>query len=602
MPVLDAPDIRGRQLVQQLTDDLGWLEGHTRQSGQAHHASRLRLAAALVRNCIGPFLENAPPAPLHAVVVGGAGAGKSTIANFLTGTAVAEANPQAGFTRHPIAYTSSNGPPVWSQYIGFLGPLQRLFDAQPSNLDQDVYQLRRVTPPEPASSVLHQFIVWDCPDMTTWQATGYVSRLMEVAALADLIVYVASDERYNDEVPTQFLQLVLQAGKPVIACIMKMSEDQASIMTDHFRSEVVARIPECTRVLSCLAVPHMTQEELADPVRLAGRYRQPLLDQVTWWGQRPAERRQAVVRGAVDFLTRFQENLLTVARDDLAALRAWRDLVSAGRSEFEGRYYREYLSAEKFPRFNEALVRLIQLLELPGIGQYLSKAVWVVRTPYRLVRGLLAKIAGPPAEAKIPEEPVLEAALIGWLDLLRKEAAKREDNHPLWDHVEKGFQGKLKEQFREEFQRCLRDFQIGLANEVEVTARAIYEDLEKHPIALNSLRTGKFALEAGSIIGILLTGGIGWHDLLILLVTPLIQELVELLGKQYVDLQRERARLRQQELFVRCLALPLADWLVQWPATGGSTYERLQTALRRIPEEIAELTQTVRQRLGEQAT
>ena len=33
--------------------------------------------------------------------------------------------------------------------------------------------------------------------------------------------------------------------------------------------------------------------------------------------------------------------------------------------------------------FDEALVRLLSLLEVPGIG----KLLWVVRTPYRLLRG-----------------------------------------------------------------------------------------------------------------------------------------------------------------------------------------------------------------------
>ena len=64
--------------------------------------------------------------------------------------------------------------------------------------------------------------------MTTWAAAGYVPRLLEVAALADVLVYVASDERYNDEVPTQFLKLLLQAGKPVVVCLTKMREADAA--------------------------------------------------------------------------------------------------------------------------------------------------------------------------------------------------------------------------------------------------------------------------------------------------------------------------------------------------------------------------------------
>src|SRR5262249_48035971 len=100
---MQTPEIRA--LAGQLADDLGWLEEHCRSHAeQAAHAGQLRLSAALVRNSIAPYLDGQAPVPLHVAVVGGAGAGKSTVANVLSGAASAESNPQAGFTRHPIAY------------------------------------------------------------------------------------------------------------------------------------------------------------------------------------------------------------------------------------------------------------------------------------------------------------------------------------------------------------------------------------------------------------------------------------------------------------------------------------------------------------------
>ncbi len=136
-----------RALTDQLAEDLGWLEQHASQVPDWARASALlRLAAALVRNGVGPLLDGQPPLPLHLAVVGGAGAGKSTVANLISGAPAAEANPQAGFTRHPIAYTSADGVGEWSGHAGFLGPLQRLQQSAPSSLDEDVYQVRRVPP------------------------------------------------------------------------------------------------------------------------------------------------------------------------------------------------------------------------------------------------------------------------------------------------------------------------------------------------------------------------------------------------------------------------------------------------------------------------
>src|SRR5438445_6997036 len=101
-----------------------------------------------------------------------------------------------------------------------------------------------------------------------------------------------------------------------------------------------------------------------------------------------------------------------------------------------------------------------------------------------------------------PELPVLEEALTGWIDMLRKEAARRADTHPLWAHVAQGFQsGGLAEQARERFQQSMRSFQSCEAEEVERTARNIYEALEKNPAVLYSLRGGKFALDVAAVAG-----------------------------------------------------------------------------------------------------
>jgi hypothetical protein len=588
-----------RTLVSRLADDFSWLEDYCRrQPGHASHAGPLRFAAALVRNSIGPFLDGQPATPVHVAVVGGAGAGKSTVSNFLSGAQMAEANPQAGFTRHPIAYTSANGSVTWPAHLGFLGPLQRLTQPSPSNLDADVYQVRRVTDKPGAFTLLQDFVIWDCPDMTTWAAAGYVSRLLEVAALADVLVYVASDERYNDEVPTQFLHLLLRAGKAVVVCLVKMHETDAPAFVAHFQKEVLARMGG--HAVACLTIPELTGPQLADPVTHAAQYRIPLLNQVSVLGSPPEVSRKRSVRAATTFLLTARDELLQPARKDLAALDGWRNLVQQGQIEFDTRYHREYLTTERFHRFDEALVRLLGLLELPGIGKVLGTALYIVRTPYRLLKGLFNRAMQRSATPGMPERPVLEEVLKGWLDLLRKESARRASTHPLWTHINQGFGSGLADLARERFEHSLRGFQLGMADEVERTARAIYEDLEKNPVALNTLRGTKFALEVASIAGAIVAGGLSiWDVVLVPLAASVTHQLVELLGKSYVDGQREQARLRQQMMVTQYISSPLAEWLTQWPATGGSAYERLQLAVRRIPDSLRQLEAAVNVSLKE---
>jgi hypothetical protein len=302
------------------------------------------------------------------------------------------------------------------------------------------------------------------------------------------------------------------------------------------------------------------------------------------------------------FLRRQQEDLLAAARKDVLAMQSWHAAVQVGKQEFEQRYFREYLTTEKFRGFDEALVRLIELLDLPGVGKVLSGTLYVLRTPYRLLRGMITKAVSRPESLGRPEQPVLEEALTGWIDSLRKEAARQSQTHPLWAHVALGFQsGGLAEGTRQRFQLVYRNFQVGLADEVDRTARAIYEQLERNPVVLNTLRGGKFAIDmaaiTATIAGTIAAGGVGslWHDfILVPIVTSMTHQLVELLGYQVVESQREATRQRQQELMVQHLSTPLAEWLMAWPATGGSMFERLQLALRRIPPAITQLDNEIR--------
>jgi hypothetical protein len=580
-----------RSLTSQLADDLTWLEEHARrQADQAVHAGELRLASALVRNVIAPCLEGFPPQPLHVVVVGGAGAGKSTVANLLSGAVLAESNPQAGYTRHPVAYASAYGALNWPAGLGFLGPLRRLSAQEPSNLDADVYQVRRVSYQAEQFSVLDNYVVWDCPDMTTWASASYVTRLLEVAALADIVVYVASDERYNDEVPTQFLRTLLQIGKNVVVCLVKMHEADAPAFIAHFRKEVLSRMPR--QPLDVLAIPHLTQAQLADPVHTAQRYRIPLVNQINVVGTPVNLARRRTVQSAICYLHEQHQRLLGVAQTDLTALEGWRGAVQEGQVEFDSRYRREYLTSAHFRRFDEALVRLLDMLELPGVGRFISGTLYVLRTPYRLLRGLFVKAMTRPDAGAMPERPVLEGAFTGWMDLLRKEAARRDETHPVWHHLNKGFtNGGLAETAREQFEQCFRAFQLSMTDEVERTARSLYQDLEKNPVALNTLRGTKFTLEVASITATIVTVGhnVVFDIVLVPLAASVTHQLVELLGKQYVDYHREQARNRQQAMVTQFISGPIAEWLIRWPTSGGSDYERLQLILRRMPQTIQQV-------------
>ncbi len=654
-----------RSLVSQLAEDLTFLEQHAAsQPALKGQAIELRYASGLVRNSIGPFLDRQPPRPLHLAVVGGAGTGKSTIVNLLCGQVVAEANPQAGFTRHPIAYvpdTSSHRDSstlLWSSHLGFLGDLQRISEAQPSDLDEDVYQIRHVfahpletasvelpgeaeTPDtsglhgdhahvteqgtadsrsaEPSSNIdagrsvtvnaetvpkpdaglpewLQDCVIWDCPDMTTTAATSYVTRLLEVAALADVLVYVASDERYNDRIPTEFLYLLIRSGKPVVVCLTKMQSSQASAMLAHFQSEVLGRAPHWpngqTPMIPCLAFPFLAKELLEQPLHPGlATYRVPLINQIMVLTDPNDRARRRTVQNGLAYLQQGTDGLLWVARQELQIMDQWRSLVEAAANEFSQRYRNEFLLAERYQRFDDAFNQLIELLELPNAGRLWSAVMYVLRAPYRLLRSLLGQVMIRPESVHLPQKTVLEGALAAWFDGLRNESLQRAHTHSLWKHIAQGFQsGGLGELARERFQHDFRRYELHAAEQIEGTRLAITRGLVQNSSGLWMVRFGKLALDLSAVVLALVICGLSpWLLLVIPLLVSLSHQAVESVAWMYVNRKREQARVRQETALSQYLTTPMREWLCQWPVTGGSTYERLQRALRRIPEFIREL-------------
>src|SRR5262249_60661849 len=133
-----------------------------------------------------------------------------------------------------------------------------------------------------------------------------------------------------------------------------------------------------------------------------------------WLRTRAGGPRKAPARAATGHRVQPPDGLLGAPRHDVNAMQSWRTTVQNGQIEFDKRYQREYLDSEKYRGFDEALVRLLNLLELPGVGKILSGTLWLVRTPYRMVKAALGKVLRRPDAPTLAEMPVLQESLHGW--------------------------------------------------------------------------------------------------------------------------------------------------------------------------------------------
>jgi hypothetical protein len=591
MQAMEALELR--QKIQQLADDLSWLEGHCRQQSElAVHTAHLRLAAALARNVVGPAAEKLSPRPLFVSVVGGAGTGKSTVVNFLCGSVVAEANPQAGYTRHPTAFVPA-AMGSWPSYAGFMGPLTRLSDTKPANLDEDVYQVKRL-PANTGSDPLADFVVWDCPDMTTWASSGYVSRLMEVVGLSDVVFYVASDERYNDSIPTEFLHQLIKAGKAVIVVLTKMNEGYADAMVNHFKQEVLGNlIPAGAGLptIPCLVLPQLPADVRSDPSGKGAAYRAPLINQLLVLCPSPEEARSRTVKNALKYLETAGDGLLDVARRDITELDTWRSLVQTGRTNFEQRYRSEFLAGETFRRFDRTQEQVLEMLELTGPGKYVSATLAVMRLPYKYAREFFLKAVARPPIVSQPESVVCNTALAAWLDGLQADCLRRGGTHPVWKQLTQGFDSGLKLQAQDRFAQVFRSFELRETDELDQAAKEVPEQLTNNETLLIVGRVGTVGLDAVALGATLYFTWLPSIPQLLLLPVAVSasRQLVELGVKAWVDRGRNRIRNHREALVNEHLSGPLSNWLAEWPTSGGSSLEKLQLVLRRVPLNIREL-------------
>src|SRR5207248_9502259 len=67
----------------------------------------------------------------------------------------------------------------------------------------------------------------------------------------------------------------------------------------------------------------------------------------------------------------------------------------------------------------------------------------------------------------------------------------------------------------------------------------------------------------------------------------------ELTVRGAAEATRSRVRGQRETLLAATLSGPLAAFLAEWPATGGSSFERLQQVLRRVPQMIRQLEERV---------
>jgi hypothetical protein len=204
--------------------------------------------------------------------------------------------------------------------------------------------------------------------------------------------------------------------------------------------------------------------------------------------QRGPELKRAVLQGALRFLERRIEEVFRPLEREAEAAAVWeRTALQVTEVEFFSRYQKEYLDSQRYGEFNQALVYLMELLEVPWIGRVMKVLRSVVGVPFRLVSGFLSRMffgASSSKSERRPEHAVITQLFTAWLPALKAEAQQHASTqtHPAWAAVVYGlddadFRNRLAKSFETAYQTYERD----LDAEVQRRSREIYTVVEQNP-------------------------------------------------------------------------------------------------------------------------
>ena len=454
-------------------------------------------------------------APVVVLVAGGTNVGKSTLFNRLVGQEVARPDETAGATRAPsILVSESRADLATSQeyFRGFeVSPLQR---TEELNLEYPVPRAFTTT----ASEDLSGFLFIDSPDVdsTVIENAGVSWNLLSIA---DTVLFVTTDQKYLDRRPMAFLEQALGLEKEIVVVFNKMQSeamletiraDFTRMLRGRFGSEAVDR-------LDTVSVPYVDQGKL--PEEAFGS-----LHQRIFRGGDQEQRKWPPFAGSCTQAMRRAQALGETHQDQWREVeRAQNDfdeLLRGARREHE--QYVRRIATEEFYELDVAIHAVLRELRVPYVDDVIDRIRDGVGAAARFVRRRLLKLDQNREE---PESRLLrrreghKKRVLSLASRLATDFVQRlreeQERHPVAASAYTSLQqvvpleiGEL-ERLHSQGHQAVDHFATHVIDDVR-------QWLEDHPSRKAWIVALRLAIRAGvGVAAILLTGGIGFEDLLV---------------------------------------------------------------------------------------
>ncbi len=521
------------------------------ESGKSDYQQRidqLILTEAFLRK---GQLDNAlPKQPLQITVVGPTQAGKSSLVNVLLNGDVAGVSPLAGYTIHPQGFCLGVNLDDCSGLQRYFGRFQQLQQTQMPRDRHDCYSLTETTL---ASALLPHGVLWDTPDFDSIDSAVYREGVIRTMALADIIILVVSKEKYADQSVWDIMAALELLHQPTVICLNKLSEGSEALLIESLKEKwQLARNDNFPDV-----VPLYYQKQAGLPLWPVAQ--QDLLRQLAG---KVAVKNQ--VRYQQDLLKKHWQTWLEPVIAEHHALHDWQAWVNETIKLALDNYQRDYLNHPRhYETFQQALVALLTLLEVPGLAGVLTGARKVLTWPVRkmLTLGRKRITITDSSQEIILLNQIAEHVLIQLADKLLDKT--EEGSQRLWWKEFSSLLRRQRQDILQDFSGAAKNYHLDFQQEVEKTAQRLYGKLQDQPLVLNSLRATRVTTDAAAIALTIHVGGIGVHDLIfapaMLSITSLLAEsaIGSYMHKIEHELKQQQLQTVKQALFVESMGLKL---------------------------------------------
>lgn len=501
-----------------------------------------------------------PERALQIAVIGPTQVGKSSIVNLLLNNTIAGVSALAGYTVHPQGFMAG----VSSQDCQWLerhfGDFRRVDMKSLSAQDYYAYSLTssEKKPPTP----LPECLLWDLPDFDSIDAAGYREGVLTTIGLADIIVLVLSKEKYADQSVWEMMALLEPLNLPTIIFVNKLVSDSQQLvlssLNDKWRQARKDAVPTIIP-LNYQSSGHLTDWPQAEFEAASRAFKEASIQ------RKPSE--QSSYERA--YLSQHWDGWLAPIREEEAAIKVWSQLLDSAVKEALMQYERDYLEHPRhYETFQNALLELLTLLEIPGLAKILSKIrrvlTWPVRQIFRI--GRLGKGGGDEADVS-QEINLLNQKAEHFLIQVSEKIIDQIDDEPekaQWWKEMNAIMRSNRQTILDAFGRAVLVYHDDFQGEVDEIAQRLYRKLQDQPVVLNSLRATRLTTDSAAIALAIKTGGLGLQDLIItplmLSVTSLLAEsaLGSYIGRLEMELKQKQLATVKQQLFLEALKVPMA--------------------------------------------